>query len=167
MYGSHPRDWAKVDLEFFNARKSTPNDKHSLAADGTGITDEVIQRDYNFRSGTVLDEAASARLTLRSRTRLVGKIRLHEYTECWVINQVHRRHKIVWIIDSYVAKSKIICPSGNESRYVGARWQPQHRCTVNVLSPGDAFKFCKESKTIRLNEGERFLSPSKAQRNES
>jgi hypothetical protein len=47
---------------------------------------------------------------------------------------------------SYVAKSKIICPAGNESWDVGARWQPQRRCAVDVLGPGETFEFCKETK---------------------
>jgi hypothetical protein len=63
----------------------TRNDKHSLAADGTSVTDEGIQRSYNFLSGTVLDEAAPARLTQRSRTCLIGEIRLYMNNELSII----------------------------------------------------------------------------------
>jgi hypothetical protein len=54
------------------------HDKYSLAADGARVTDEGIQRDDYFRSSAMLDETASARLSLRSQTRLIGEIRLFQ-----------------------------------------------------------------------------------------
>jgi hypothetical protein len=35
--------------KFFKTRNMTPNEKNSLAADGTGVSHEGIQCDYNFR----------------------------------------------------------------------------------------------------------------------